>query len=420
MTTDNAGGRLPAGLAALGERNYLFYFIGHFTTQAGTWIEMTALSWILYELTGSALLLGVSGLCRAAPMILLGLVGGAVADRVARRTLIVWTESTMLILSVGMGVLAAGNYLEFWYIYILNLANGTLNAFSVPARQALFPTLVPPTAMQSAVTLNTVAARSAAFIGPLIAGVALAAGGYAAPFFLNAISFLGMIAALLAMRLPPDAVSARHASIWHGMTDGLGFVWNNQTLKALLTLELVAGLFGHNTALITIIAKDALGVGPKGLGVLLSALGAGALFGMAFMLAFHPQRWGRVILAAGLVYAALFAIFGISPFMAVSMAALFAVGASDGVWGVTRNTVAQLVVPDALRGRIMSVVVLVTRGSAPLGHLQSGIIASLIGGPGTVLCGAAVIAAGLLGYRSILFSLRSADAATASAHVAGK
>jgi hypothetical protein len=419
MITEKSGGRLPAGLAALGVRNYFFYFIGHFTTQLGTWIEMTALSWILYELTDSALLLGVSGLCRAAPMILLGLVGGAVADRVARRTLIVWTESTMLSLSVGMGALAALGYLEFWHIYVLNLANGTLNAFSVPARQALFPTLVPATAVQSAVTLNTVAARSAAFIGPMIAGLALAAGGYAAPFFLNAFSFLGMIAALLAMRLPPDMAPARNRpSMWHGMTDGLGFVWKNPTLKALLALELVAGLFGHNTALITIIAKDALDLGPTGLGALLGALGAGALFGMAFMLAFHPQRWGRVILAAGSMYAALFAVFGLSPIVAVSMAALFALGASDGVWGVTRNTVAQLVVPDALRGRIMSVVVLVTRGSAPLGHLQSGFIASLIGGPGTVVCGAAVIAAGLFGYRSILSTLRSDSAATVSARIA--
>lgn len=414
MNIERWRARLPRGVAALGERNYFLYFIGHFTSQLGTWVEMTAVSWILYELTDSALLLGIGGLSRAAPVILLALLGGAVADRVPKRGLLMCTESTMLVLSLLMGVLAVTGYLEFWHIYILNLATGTLNAFSVPARQALFPSLVPADGVQSAVTLNTVTVRSAAFIGPSIAGLALAYSGYAAPFFLNAVSFIGMIAALRAMRIPAGATVAVHPSLWRGMTGGVGFVWRSQTLRGLLALEIVAGLFGHNSALITIIARDALGVGPQGLGALLSALGAGALLGMAVMLVFHPQQWGRVILMAGTVYTALFAAFGLSPFLLLSMAMLFALGAADGVWGVTRNTVAQLVVPNAFRGRIMSVVTLITRGSTPLGHLLSGSIASLIGGPATAVLGAVVIGGGVLRYRTMLRALRPSSVSSVS------
>lgn len=416
MNIERWRARLPRGVAALGERNYLLYFIGHFTSQLGTWVEMTAVSWILYELTDSALLLGIGGLFRAAPVILLALLGGAVADRVPKRGLLMCTELSMLVLSLLMGVLAVTGYLEYWHIYILSLATGTLNAFSVPARQALFPSLVPADGVQSAVTLNTVAVRSAAFIGPAIAGLALAYSGYAAPFFINAVSFIGMIAALRAMRFPAgvEGQVAVHPSLWRGMTEGVGFVWRSQTLKALLALEILAGLFGHNSALITIIARDTLGVGPQGLGVLLSALGAGALLGMAVMLVFHPQQWGRVILMAGTLYTVLFAAFGLSPFLLLSMAMLFALGAADGIWGVTRNTVAQLVVPNAFRGRIMSVVTLVTRGSTPLGHLLSGAIASVIGGPATAVLGAVVIGGGVLRYRTILRALRPSSVSTVS------
>ena len=137
--------RLSSGLAALRERNFVLYVIGQFTSRLGDWIELTAVSWILYELTNSPLLLGLSGVFRALPVIVLGLFGGAIADRVPRRPLLVFTESTMLVGSLTIGVLAATGSLQFWHLYILNVVSGTLSAFSVPARQALFAGLVPRT-----------------------------------------------------------------------------------------------------------------------------------------------------------------------------------------------------------------------------------------------------------------------------------
>jgi len=373
----------------------VLYAVGQFISQLGNWVEQTAVAWILYEMTNSPLLLGLSGLFRAVPMIGLALFGGATADRMPRRVLLLLTESSMLIASLTMGLLALTDQLQFWHLYVLSFASGTLSAFSIPARHALFAGLVPRSSMQSAVTFNAVAVRSGALIGPSIGGVALAYGGYAFPFFINAAGFIGMLLALASMRLPSRQTDTASSptNLWHGMTSGLDFVWRNPLLKVALGLEIVSGLFGHNVALITVIARDAIGTGPEGLGLLLSALGAGGLLGMVFMVAFEVKRHVHVILSAGTAYAALLTAFALSPWLGLSMILLFALGAADGIWAVTRNTLAQLLVPDALRGRVMSVVVMATRGSAPLGRVQGGFLAGLVGGPAAVLVGAAVIGA---------------------------
>ena len=396
--TGSASIRLPAGLAALRERNFVLYVIGQFTSRWGDWIELTAVSWILYELTNSPLLLGLSGVFRALPVIVLGLFGGAIADRVPRRPLLMFTESAMLVVSFTVGLLALSGGLAFWHLYILNVVSGTLSAFSVPARQALFAGLVPRTAIQSAVTLNSFAVRAGGFIGPTVGGVALVLGGYSLPFFLNAASFLGIIFALVAMRLPQAAADATtpRLSLARGMTEGVGFVWRNAPLRVVLGLELVSGLFGHNSTLMTIIARDILYTGPEGLGFLLSALGAGAMLGMTLMVAFQVQRHARLILTVGGLYALLWGAAALSPFLWLSMILFFALGTADGVWGVARNTLAQLLVPDALRGRVMSVVMLVTRGGSQLGTIQGGLLVGVIGASAAVLTSAAIIGAAVL------------------------
>ena len=388
---------LPRGLAALREPNYRWYFLGHVTSQVGTWIEQTAVAWILYELTDSTILLGLGGLSRAAPTILLALLGGAIADRLPQRRLLFATESTLLVVSLAMAALAYTGELQFWHLYVLNILSGTLSAFSTPARHALFPTLVPRAMIPSAVALNSLAARSAGFIGPAIAGMALAFSGYALPFVLNAASFVGMLAALIVIRLPAAAPAAPSTpqGLRRDIAEGVRFIWGNPLLKGVLALEVLTGVFGHNTALITIIARDVLGSGPQGLGSLLSALSAGALCGMLSTVVFHTEQRAPLILFAGALYTLLLLGFGFSDSLGVSLVLLFALGAADGAWSVARNTVVQLAAPDAMRGRTMSAVFLVTRGSTPLGHFTSGLLAAAIGGAGTVLLGGAVIGAGV-------------------------
>ena len=387
--------RLPAGLVALRERNFVLYVAGQFTSRLGDWIELTAVSWILYELTNSPLALGLSGFFRAAPMMVLALFGGAIADRFPRRPLLLTTESIMLVASLIIALLAMTGELRFWHFYVLNVVSGTLSAFSVPARQALFAGLVPRSAIQSAVTLNSFAVRAGGFIGPSIAGVALALGGYAVPFFLNTASFLGLILALAAMRLPRVVNESPRPSIVRSMTEGVGFVWKSAPIRVVLGLELIAGLFGHNSTLITIIARDILGTGPEGMGLLLSATGAGALMGMMLMMMVRIERHARLILTVGTVYSLLWAVTAVSPWLWLSAVLFFALGAADGVWAIARNTLAQLLVHDALRGRVMSVVMMVTRGGSQLGQVQAGVLVGLVGAVAAVLIGATAIGAAI-------------------------
>ncbi|HWP35129.1 MAG TPA: MFS transporter, partial [Thermodesulfobacteriota bacterium] len=197
----------PAPLSALAWRDYRLYWAGHFVSHCGNWIEVTATSWILYELTASPLLLGMNGLFRAAPLVGLTLVGGAVADRYPRRRLLLATETAMLLASAAVGLVAAGGRLAFWHLYALSLLGGVTAAFQVPARQALFPGLVERRDVQSAVALSIVAVRLAAFVGPVLA-VPLLRAGYALPFLANAASYGFMLAALAAMRAPAGAAGA--------------------------------------------------------------------------------------------------------------------------------------------------------------------------------------------------------------------
>lgn len=389
---------LPAGLIALRERNFVLYVVGQFTSQVGNWIELTAVSWIIYEMTNSPLLLGLVGLFRATPTILLALFGGAIADRVPRRLLLMCTESTMLVVSLTMGVLAFIGHLEYWHLYALNLISGTLQAFSVPTRHALFAGLVRRDAMSSAVTISSVGVRGGVFIGPSIAGLALAFGGYAMPFFLNAASFVVMLTALWMMRLQKAEANATddHPSLRRGITDGVTFVWRTPLLRVALVIELAIGLFGHNATLITILVRDVLDAGPESLGLLLSATGAGALIGMVLLLTFPLKQYGRLILVLGVFYSALWAGVGLSYWIWFSALLLFALGIVDSIWGITRNTLAQLLTTDALRGRVMSVVMVVTRGSTQLGRLQSGLTVGLIGAPAAVLLGATIVGAAII------------------------
>jgi predicted MFS family arabinose efflux permease len=210
------------------------------------------------------------------------------------------------------------------------------------------------------------------------------------------------------MRLP-DAAAHGHAApatLWQGMREGLQFVSDHAPLRVALALEVVSGFFGHNVTLITIIAKDVIGTGAQGLGWLLSALGAGGMLAMITMVIAQFTRHMRVILYAGALYALLLAAFALSPWLPLSALLLFALGTCDGIWGVNRNTLAQTLVPDALRGRVMSVVVLATRGSAPLGRLQSGFVADLAGAPAATLFGAAIIAGAIARW----WRLRAAEA----------
>lgn len=388
---------LPRGLVPLGERNYALYVLGHAVSHSGTAMEVTATSWVLYELTGSPLLLGLAGLVRTAPIFAFVLIGGAVADRFPRRPILFMTQLGFLTNALVLGTLVATGIVAPWHIYLISFLNATLNAFDVPTRQALFPSLVPRKQVAAAVTLNAVASRSGNLVGPAVAGLVMALVSNAAPFFLNAASYLALVAALLAMRMPSLPGPARATlPLPRHLAEGVSYALGHRVLLPLLVLEGLASLFGHNTALLTIFARDVLQTGPEGLGLLRAAVAAGALVGMATLVfAREVRRTGVLMLIAALGYATALGTFALSGSLALSLAALAALGLADALWSATRNVAAQVVCPEAMRGRIMSLVVLVTRGTTHLAELQAGALIVALGPAGAALTGAAVIAGGV-------------------------
>jgi len=385
--------RLLPGLAPLGHRNYALYWVGQTVSQCGTWIELTATTWLLYELTGSPLLLGLGGLFRALPIFAFAIVGGAVADRFERRRLLLLTQSSSVVTSVLLGALVVTGQIAFWHIYVFNLLNATIAAFDGPARQAMFPTLVPRGQLQNAITLNAVLFRTSTLVGPAIAGLLIARVGIASPFFVDAVSYFAIIGALLAMRIPPILARTRGSLLGEAL-GGLRYVRTNAIVPLVLGMEGALSIFGHNQALITIFARDVLGTDAEGLGLLLSSIGAGALVGMFMLIAVGDiRRKGIFMIVAGLLYAAAMIAFAWSRSFALSLAILALLGFADATWGTMRSAIVQLAADDAYRGRVMSLLIMVGRGLTQGSQLQTGVATALVGPASAATFGAIVVGA---------------------------
>jgi MFS family permease len=347
---------------------------------SGTWIELTATSWLLYELTDSPLLLGLNGVFRAAPIFAFALIGGTVADRVERRRLLLITQSASVVTSLALGALVVSGHVVFWHVYVISLINATIAAFDAPGRQSLFPMLVPRGQLQNAITLNAMLFQTGQLVGPAIAGILIARVNVAAPFFVNAVSYFAIIGGLLAMRIPPIAARTSRGSIRSELVEGLRYVRASTVLPLVLVMEATFSVFGHNQALMTIFARDVLGAGPEGLGVLLSSIGGGAIVGMVVLILVGDiRRKGAFMLASGAVYGLTLLVFAWSRSFPLSVAVLAVLGFADATWGALRNAIAQIVAEDAYRGRVMSLILIAARGLTSASQVETGLATALVG-----------------------------------------
>lgn len=406
------GWALPSGLHALRSRDYRRYIAGHVVSHTGSSIENTATSWLLYQLTDSAVMLGIGGLCRTVPIVLLTLVGGALADQFSRRAILLFTQSALGLLSLVIGVLVLTGGIEPWHVLLFNVLTGTLSAFEVPARQSLFPSLVTPDLVPSAVKVNTSSARLAGLVGPAVSGLLIASYGNAVPFLVNAASYLALLWALVQIRSAAATATPGRGPLLSTIGEGLMFVRRHPVLRLLIGAEVLVSLFGHNNALLTVFARDVLEAGPQGLGLLRSSIAAGALLSMFLLLVLRDvERKGLLMLVAGLVYASSLAAFGLSQALWLSSLALFVLGIADAAWTVTRNTMAQVLAGDQTRGRVISLVALVSRGSTQGSEMQSGLALTALGPGGAVLMSAGIVLATVLGIsrRPEMLSARSHD-----------
>jgi MFS family permease len=384
----------PAGrLAALRYRDFRLFWTGLLISNIGTWMQMTATNWLLYQLTGSPALLGLNGIFRAVPAIGLGVITGTFADRYDRRKLMLCTEVVSGLLALALGVLDHSGRIEPWHIYLFTFLNASAGSFDGPARQALFPNLVPRSVLPNAVALNSLLWKGSALIGPFLAGVAISWMGTAGAFYANAASYIIVVCAIFMVRVTSTA-SAKKRSLFGETTEGFSYIVSRPLVLGIMVMEAVASLFGLNHTMLTIFASDILRVGAHGFGLLQTARGLGAVIGSSFYIGVGQRATqGKILLVSALLYGAGFAAFGVSSSFMLSLVLMALVGASDTVWGASRGTILQMTTPDALRGRMMGAFQLSNRGLHPLGQVQSGLLIPLIGAPAATVLGGLVVSA---------------------------
>ena len=362
-------------------------------------METVATTWVLYELTGSAVLVGLNGVFRAVPFLLLTPFAGALADRIDQRRLLLVTQSLGMLNSLVLGLLVLSGAAQPWHIYAQTVLQTAVTAFDITGRQAMFPRLVARRHIQAAVTLNSTAARSAGFVGPAIAGWLIIGVGNAAPFLANAASFLMLIGMLLLMRdrgRPARAAATFRAEV----LEGLRYVARSPLLSGILKLEASVAVFSVNPAILATFAREVLHTGADGLGVLLSALAFGALLGNGLLLSFASvRRKGRLILAGGGLYATCVLGLAGTSTLAAAAALLVVAGMGDSAISSMRQAALHLTARPAMRGRTVAAMVTVRRGLQPFSQTQSGVVAGLLGAPialgiaGVAMLGAVILAA---------------------------
>jgi MFS family permease len=386
---------LPGSLAPLGYRNFALYWIGFVTSNSGKWVEQTGAVWLAYELTASPVLLGLLGVVRAVPAIVVSPVAGVLADRVDQRRLLFATQGLMMVTSLGLALLIATGRIELWQLYGQVALQSAIGAVDSTTRQALFPRLVPRAHLIEAVTLQSMAARSSGFIGPAVGGLVIAALGEAAPFVLNGVTSLMLMGGVIAMRGIVPRTTVLGSSFRAELSEGFHYMLGTPVLSGLLKMEVVFALFQMNPVMITIVGRELLGVGPEGLGGLLSADALGALIGIVFLLTLgSTKRQGQFVIVCTLGYSTALVAFALQRDYAFAFGALAVSGMFDSFATVTRNSVMQLAAPSRMRGRVMANLGTISRGASPLAQAQSGLLAGALGPPAAIAVAASALAVG--------------------------
>jgi MFS family permease len=368
-------------LAAFRYRDFRLFWISLFVSNIGTWMQMTATNWLLYELTDSPVQLGLNGIFRAIPAISLGLISGTFADRYDRKRLLLSTQLVLALVTLGLAVLDHTGNIQAWQIYAFTFVSASVGSFDGPARQALFPSLVPRAVLANAVALNSLLWKGAALLGPTLGGIAISLMGTSGAFYANALSFLAVVVALVLMRTSSPA-RQKQLDFLSETRAGFSYIVSRPVILGVMIMEGISSLFGLNHAVLTIFASDILQVGAGGFGLLQSARGLGAVVGSSLFIAMsHRTDHGKILFFSAILYGIGFAFFGLSPSFFLSLGLITFVGVTDTIWSACRSTILQLITPEKFRGRVMGVFQLSNRGLHPLGQTQTGLIVPLMGAP---------------------------------------
>ncbi|HXO39008.1 MAG TPA: MFS transporter [Candidatus Acidoferrum sp.] len=394
---------------ALRHRNYQLFFAGQLISLIGTWMDQVAEAWLVYRLTGSALLLGTVAFASQFPVFLLAPIGGALADRVDRRKILIATQSAMMLLTFVLAWVTLSHRVKIWQIVTLAALTGVVNAIDLPARQSFVVDMVSRADLVNAIALNSSMFNGARVVGPALAGIVVAAIGEGWCFFANGVSFLAVIAGLALMKIDRPRMAIEGSPL-ENTIEGFRFVSQSGPVRALmLLLGLVSFTAMPYAVLMPLFADKILHGGAQALGLLIGCSGIGALGG-ALTLAMRKTLKGLsvwvAISCAGFGVALL--LFSFSRTLWLSAALLVPAGFCMMIQMASSNTLIQSMVPDRLRGRVMSVYAMTFMGMAPMGALLAGSLAHKLGAPMTIGIGGIVAIVGAAVFGSKLPAIRPA------------
>lgn len=386
-------------LGALRHRNYRLFFSGQVVSTVGTWMQSVAMPWLALELTHSGLLVGLVLAAQFTPILVAGQFGGIVADRFHKRSVLLATQSAFMVPPFVLFLLTATGHAQYWMVIVAALAAGIINVFDVPARQAFVVEMVGKQDLTNAIALNSSVFNASAVIGPSIAGVVIAVLGVPLCFLANSVSYLGAIAALLFMRgLPRREPIVHQDRFLIRLAEGATYARRTPEVGGLLVAVAIFSAFAMNrSTLLPLFADQVLHEGAKGFGFLLAAMGLGAVGG-ALTLAFFPELGAnprRQLWVAAIWVLALLE-FSVSRIFVISLATLFVAGYCQISFLATTNSRLQTVTPDHLRGRVMALYMQAFAGVSPIGNVQAGLLASLLGAPWSMAIGAVIAGASLV------------------------
>lgn len=388
---------LPKALAAFQYRNYQLWFGGQLVSLAGTWMQSIAQGWLVYQISRSEFALGLVGFAGAIPILFITPWGGVVVDRVPKRTLLVITQIVMMVLAFALAILYFLNVVQVWHIVVMAALLGVANSFDAPARQAFVVEMVGREHLVNGIAMNSIMFNGARVVGPALGGLLLAAVGAGWCFFFNGVSFLAVIAGLLAMRIPaalPKPPQA--ASAWQQLKDGIAYTAHHTDILSLLGLAAVFGVFGFSySALLPAFVDLVFHAGANGFGFLNAAVGLGAVTG-AFLVAQYVDRTrrGTWVVIANIGFSVLLILFAFNQNFPLALGIGFGLGVCFMTQNTNINSLLQTGVSDEMRGRVLSLYTLSFFGLAPFGSLLAGGLAQVWTLSGTVALLAAITLVG--------------------------
>lgn len=399
---------LKSTFRALQYRNYRLFFLGQGTSLIGTWMQRVATSWLVYRLTGSAVMLGVVGFVSQIPTFMLSPIGGVAADRWNKKTIFLVTQILAAAQALLLAVLVIRGAVTVQWIIALNIVLGVINAFDTTARQSFVVEMIERKEdLGNAIALNSSMVNGARLVGPSITGILIASVGEGICFLINSISYLVVIIALIVMKIPAKKREPKNTRMLHDFREGFAYVYRSVSMRSIILLLALVSLLGMPyQVLMPVFAKQVLGGGPHTLGFLMGAAGFGALCGAIYLASRKSsQNVWKLIPASACLFGIGLIAFSFSRVLWLSLPLMSCAGCGMMIQMASSNTSLQILVDDDKRGRVMAFYAMAFMGMAPFGSLLAGSLAGLIGAPHTLTIGGMLcILGGLAFYRNIVVS----------------